>query len=171
MQIGPGVIALAAYLNKVGGLSYAKIGAVFEEMADLKVSRSGLCRALQRLARKAQPTYESLVEKIRGSPVVYPDETSSKQGGERPGCGWTNLKETVYAIKRGRGYDEAVAILGEDYSGVIAADGWAPYRLFKKAIMQTCLAHLFVEGDVADIEAWRGEVSALWLKQSCETRG
>ncbi len=143
VQIGPGVIALAAYLNKVGGLSYAKIGAVFEEMAGLKVSRSGLCRALQRLASKAQPTYESLVEKIRGSPVVYPDETGWKQGGRKAWL-WvvTNLKETVYAIKRGRGYDEAVAILGEDYSGVIAADGWAPYRLFKKAIMQTCLAHL-----------------------------
>ena len=72
--------------------------------------------------------------------MVYPDETGWKQGGRKAWL-WvvTNLKETVYAIKRGRGYDEAVAILGEDYSGVIAADGWAPYRLFKKAIMQTCL--------------------------------
>lgn len=143
VQMGPGVVSFAAYLNKVGGLSYAKTAAVLEEMVGLKVSRSTLCRALQRLAKKARPTYDSLVNKIRGSPVVYPDETGWKLGGRQAWL-WvfTNLKETVYAIARGRGFDEAASILGEDYSGVIGADGWAPYRRFKKAIMQACLAHL-----------------------------
>src|SRR6266498_5706766 len=37
---------------------------------------------------------------------------------------------------------EASAILGEDYSGVIGADGWAAYRRFQQAQHQTCLAHL-----------------------------
>src|SRR6266498_4198970 len=51
-------------------------------------------------------------------------------------------RATVYAIERGRGYAEASAILGEDYSGVIGADGWAAYRRFQQAQHQTCLAHL-----------------------------
>ena len=29
-----------------------------------------------------------------------------------------------------------------DYDGVIERDGWAPYRSFKKATAQSCLAHL-----------------------------
>ncbi|MFQ5792539.1 MAG: IS66 family transposase [Acidobacteriota bacterium] len=143
VQIGPGVVSWAAYLNKVGGLSYAKVTGVFEQMTGLKVARSTLCRALRRLARKAQPTYEALVETIRASPVVYPDETGWKVGGRKAWLwAFTNRKQTVYAIERGRGYDEAASILGEDYSGVIGADGWAPYRRFEHASMQTCLRHL-----------------------------
>ncbi len=48
----------------------------------------------------------------------------------------------MYAIERGRGYAEASAILGKDYSGVIGADGWGAYRRFQQAQHQTCLAHL-----------------------------
>ena len=100
----------------------------------------------------------SLVEKIRGSPVVYPDETGWKQGGRKAWL-WvvTNLKETVYAIKRGRGYDEAVAILGEDYSGdyrrrvgILPPVYKGDYANMSGASVET------VEGDVADIEAFDG---------------
>lgn len=143
VQIGPGVISLAAYLNKVGGLSYGKIAALLDEMAGLQVARSTLCRALLRLAKKATPLYEELKEKIRGSPVVYPDETGWRSGGLNAWLwAFTNRCETVYSIQRGRGYAEAASVLGHDYAGVLGADGWAPYRRFKNATHQTCLAHL-----------------------------
>ncbi len=143
VQIGPGVIALAAYLNKVGGLSYGKIAALLEQMAGFQVARSTLCRALLRLAKKATPLYEGLIEKIRGSPVVYPDETGWRSGGLSAWLwAFTNRRETVYSIQRGRGYAEAASVLGHDYAGVLGADGWAPYRRFKHATHQTCLAHL-----------------------------
>ncbi len=143
VQIGPGVISLAAYLNKVGGLSYGKIAALLEQMAGFQVARSTLCRALLRLAKKATPLYEELKEKIRGSPVVYPDETGWRSGGHSAWLwAFTNRCETVYSIQRGRGYAEASSVLGHDYAGVLGADGWAPYRRFKHATHQTCLAHL-----------------------------
>ena len=134
VQIGPGVISLAAYLNKVGGLSYGKIAALLEQIAGFSVARSTLCRALLRLAKKATPLYEELKEKIRGSPVVYPDETGWRNGGHNAWLwAFTNRRETVYSIQRGRGYAEAASVLGHDYAGVLGADGWAPYRRFKHA--------------------------------------
>jgi transposase len=48
----------------------------------------------------------------------------------------------VYSIQPGRGYDQAVVILGTSFSGVLVADGWAPYQKFEEATHQTCLAHL-----------------------------
>jgi transposase len=143
VQVGPGVISFAAYLNKVGGLSYGKTAAVIGQMAGLKLARSTYCRALLRLARKAEATYQSLVESARASPVVYPDETGWRIGGWNAWL-WvvTTPETTVYAIERGRGFAEACHILGEDYSGVIGADGWAAYRRFASADHQTCLAHL-----------------------------
>src|SRR5215210_3532230 len=143
VQIGPGVGSLATYLNKGGGLSYGKIATLLEQMAGLKVSRSTLCRALLRAASKSQPLYAELAKTIRESPVVYPDESGWRIGGFSAWLwAFTNRRETVYQIARGRGYAEAASVLGEDYAGVLVADGWAPYRCFTDATHQTCLAHL-----------------------------
>jgi transposase len=143
VQIGPGVISLATYLNKVGGMSYGKITALLEQVAGLKVERSTLCRALERTASKAQPIYQELVATMRTSPVVYPDESGWRVGGFSAWLwAFTNRRETVYSIAPGRGFTEASEILGEEYAGTLVADGWAPYRCFAQATHQTCLAHL-----------------------------
>lgn len=143
VQIGPQVIALAAHLNKVCGVSYERIAEIFGQVFGLDLERSTIARALLRLGRKSEATYRQLIEAIRGSPVVYPDETGWRVGGEKAWL-WavTTLTATVYLIERGRGFPEASKILGEAYAGVIGADGWAPYRRFTKAQRQTCLAHL-----------------------------
>ena len=130
-------------LNKVGGLSYGKIAALLEQLAGLRLARSTLCRAVLRAGRKSQPIYDELVKAIRGSPVVYPDESGWREGGLSAWLwAFTNQRKNMYTIKRGRGYAEAASVLGQDYSGVLVADGWAPYRLFTQATHQTCLAHL-----------------------------
>lgn len=143
VHFGPNVLGMAAYLHKMGGMSYGKISRLLSGWMGFRVSRSALCRALQRLASKAEPTYAALQEKIRGSPVAYADETGWKVGGHRAWL-WvaTNGNETVYAIQPGRGFAEAAGLLGEDFAGVLGVDGWAPYRCFENATLQTCLAHL-----------------------------
>lgn len=81
VQLGPEVISLTALLNKVGGLSYGKIEAVLRDAAHLQVSRSSLCRAVGRLAQRAEPTYQDLIDRVRRAPVVYPDETGWRVAG------------------------------------------------------------------------------------------
>lgn len=159
VQIGPQVVSLAIYLNKVGGLSYGKIAALLEQMAGFQVARSTLCRALLRTAEKSQPIYEELIRSIRGSPVVYPDESGWRIAGLSAWLwAFTNRRQTVYSIRRGRGYAEAASVLGGDYAGVLAADGWAPYRRFTSATHQTCLAHLLRRCREMLETAKRGEV-------------
>jgi transposase len=143
VQIGPGIVALTTYLNKVGGLSYGKIATLLEQMTGLQVARSTLFRAVQRAALKSQPVYDELVDILRSSPVVYPDESGWRIGGISAWLwAFTNRQETVYSIQHGRGFAEAALVLGKDYAGTLVADGWAPYRLFTAATHQTCLAHL-----------------------------
>src|SRR5439155_3916209 len=95
------------------------------------------------LGRKAAPTYTNLIERVGGSPVVSPDETGWRIGGDKAWL-WTvaTPDTTVYQIEQGRGYAEAAKLLGEDFEGVLCVDGWAPYRGFDHAQIQTCLAHL-----------------------------
>ena len=99
------------------GVSYDKIRLGFEQMLGFPVARSTLCRAMQRLARRAKPTRDALVEALRASPVVYADETGWKQGGRRVWL-WvfTNLRETVYEILPGRGFEQAASVLGPPVS-------------------------------------------------------
>ena len=142
-QVGPRAVALAVELNKGLGLPYGKTATVLEHGWGLQMSRSGLCQAVQRVAKKAEPTYEVLRKRIRTEPSVTPDETGWKVGGQ---LWWlwacSSPALTVYAIQPGRGFEQAAAILGEGFDGFLVRDGWGVYRQFGKAVHQTCLAHL-----------------------------
>ncbi len=124
VQLGPEALTLAAILNKQMGLSLGHTRQVLAYGFGLEVSRAGLCRALARLAGRAEPTYSGLVEAARQSPVNVVDETGWKVSGRLQ---WLHVavsaQVTVYAILPGRGYEQSVVILGAEY----AARPW--YRL------------------------------------------
>jgi transposase len=143
VQLGPEALTLAAILNKQMGLSLGHTRQVLSYGFGLEVSRGGLYRALARMAGRAESTYEGLVETARQAPVNGMDETGWKVGGRLQ---WLHVavsaQVTVYAILPGRGYEQAVTILGAEYDGFLTHDGWAPYYRFQLAFHQSCLAHL-----------------------------
>jgi transposase len=143
VQLGPEALTLAAILNKQMGLSLGHTRQVLSYGFGLEASRGGLCRALARMARRAEPTYAGLVEVARQSPVNGMDETGWKVGGR---LRWLHVavsaQVTVYAILPGRGYKQAGVILGAGYDGFLVHDGWAPYYRFQCAFHQSCLSHL-----------------------------
>jgi transposase len=141
-QLGPRAVALAAWLSKGLGLPAGKIARLFAQLG-LRVTPGGVVQAVARAARRVQPTYQALTAGVRASPVVAGDETGWRVGGVRAWL-WAFVGErvTVYRIAHGRGHLDAAAVLGEGYAGVLERDGWAPYRRFVKAALQTCLAHL-----------------------------
>lgn len=143
VQFGPRLIALAATLNKECGVSYERIARLFGAMFGLQVNRSSLNRAVMRLAEIVDPLAEKIGRRVRDGPMLSPDETGWKVGGERA---WLHVaatrEDSYYMIARGRGTREATALIGIDYSGRIVRDGHPSYRVFAKAKSQTCLAHL-----------------------------
>ncbi len=143
VQIGPLATALAAHLNKLVGASYEKIAAFYFAAWGLGVAPSTLTRALKRLAKKGEPSYEEIAEAVRRSFEVYPDETGWKVGGLKSWL-WAFVGEdaTLYTIEFSRGFEVAQAILGEDWAGLLGHDGWAPYDKFCDALHQQCFNHL-----------------------------
>jgi transposase len=142
-QLGPQVVATTAHLHKECGLPLGKIARFYQQHFGLTVTPGGLVQALHRAARQAAPTYTALLDTVRQSAVVTSDETGWRVGGELHWL-WVAAtpSTTVYAIQPGRGFDEAAALLGADFAGVLVRDGWAPYRRFDQAAHQTCLQHL-----------------------------
>jgi transposase len=142
-QLGSRALALATQLNKGLGLPYGKTATVLQQAFGLQVSRGGLCQAMARVASKAEPTYNALVEEVRSSPSVTPDETGWRVDGK---LWWmwafSTPQVTVYSIQPGRGFEQAALVLGADFEGFLVRDGWGIYRQFSNALHQTCLAHL-----------------------------
>ena len=147
-QLGPEALSLAALLNKELGLPYRKTAAVLEQGFGLKVTGGGLSHALARMGVKCQPTYESLGADIRLSASATADETGWKVGGD---LWWlwvaVNDQTTVYKIMDGRGYQEAISLLGADFDGFLVHDGWRPYYRFESATHQSCQRHLITRCD------------------------
>src|ERR1700722_17075057 len=143
VQLGPEALTLAAILNKQMGLSLGHTRQVLSCGYGLEASRGGLYRARARMAGRAKPTYDGLVETARQAAVNGMDETGWKVGGRLQ---WLHVavraQVTVSAILPGRGYEQSVAILGAEYDGFLVHDGWAPYYRFQFAFHQSCLAHL-----------------------------
>src|SRR2546422_739997 len=143
VQLGPEALTLAAVLNKQMGLSLGHTRQALVYGFGLQVSRSGLCRALARMANKAASSYSGLLQAARQSLVNSVDETGWKVGGRLQ---WLHVavsaEATVYAIRPGRGYEQSAVILGAGYEGFLIHDGWAPYYKFVLAFHQSCVSHL-----------------------------
>lgn len=143
VQVGPQALTLAAHLTKQMGISHERTAQVLEWGYGLEVSRSTLCRALARLGKKAEPTYQELQIAVRHSLVNRLDETGWRVSAHLEWL-WVCVSDqvTLYAILPGRGFAQAASILGEDYAGFLNHDGWQPYYRFPHAFHQTCLSHL-----------------------------
>ncbi len=176
VQMGPEALALAAHLNKKMGLSLGHTAETLAVSFGLQRSRGALCQALARLADKAEPTYQGLVQAARQSLVNRADETGWRVGGV-PWYLWVFVSDevTVYAILPGRGFEQAASVLGAGYDGWLLHDGWIAYYLFLLAYHQSCLEHLIRRcremAEIATPSAARFPLAVkAVLQQALETR-
>ena len=122
------------------------------------MTAGGVTQAVARAARRSQPSYAALIDGVKASPVVASDETGWRVGGRRAWLwAFAGQQVTVYRIAAHRGYDDATAVLGEGFAGVLERDGWAPYRKLTHAVHQTCMAHLLRRVGELLADAKRGQ--------------
>ena len=151
--VGPRAKALAADMKHRLGMSYGKVCELINDAFGLQVTRSGWCQADQRLATRARPVYDELIEAIRASAVAHVDETGWRIGTL---AAWlwvfTNQEVTVYTIADNRSHDVVLEILGEAFEGVLASDCFAAYDHKDLAdwLKQKCVGHLLK--NLSDIE-------------------
>jgi len=78
VQVGPEAITLGVLMNKAQGLPHADAAAIVQQGFGLTMSPSGICRAIQRVARKAEATWHALRDAARRSTLAHMDETGWK---------------------------------------------------------------------------------------------
>jgi hypothetical protein len=133
---------MAAQLKHHAGLSYAKITNFLYDYFDLKTVASTFVRAGQRLARRAEPSFELLKSQLRLEHVVHADETGWRIGLDSDWLwAFSSQRTTIYQVGGGRGHDVPLAILGENFPGILVIDGLASYDPLPY-LKGRCLGHI-----------------------------
>jgi transposase len=119
------------------------VAAVLQDGFQLRVNRSTICRAVDRVARRGEATWHALRDAARRSLVNGIDETGWNVAAQLRWL-WVVVSEqvTFCDILPGRGFEQAASLLGADYEGWLTHDGWKAYYKFLRASHQSCNAHL-----------------------------
>ena len=143
VQVGPEAVTLGVLMNKLQGLPHADAAAILKQGFGLIMSRSGICRAIQRTARKAEATWHALRDAARRSELAHMDETGWKVEAQLHWL-WAVVTDQISfcEILPGRGFAQAASILGAEYAGWLIHDGWRVYYQFLQAAHQSCVEHL-----------------------------
>ena len=159
--VGPRAKALAADIKHRLGGSYGKVCDLLNDAFGLRVTRSGWYQADMRMAEQARPVYEELVEVLRASTLVHVDETGWRIGTLSAWL-WvfTNREVTVYTIRRSRGHEVIVDILGREFKGILSSDCFRAYDHHELAewLKQKCVGHLLHTLSEMEASKTRGAV-------------
>ena len=142
-QLGPDAQAGIVTLNKVAGLSHGKVASALSALFGVRLTRGASAQVVLRAAGRLGPAHEEVCQEVQASPCVTPDETGWRVGGQPAWLhAWVGERATAYAIDPQRSADALVRLLGIDWDGVLAHDGWSSYDRFRAATHQQCLGHV-----------------------------
>jgi transposase len=150
-KFGNNVIAQATLLKYEGRMPHRKIHDAMMRLFGLKISPAAIFDLTRRAADAVRSEYDVILNKIRGAPILYVDETSIRVQGERHWI-WTfsTSSESFFVIRKSRGTKVLMEVLTRRFKGIIVCDGWKPYTKFTNRI-QRCWAHLLRESkDIAE---------------------
>jgi len=124
--------------------SYANISKFFDNVTNGKIKFSPLAinNCTKEIAKKLEPSYNEIEEKLKKEDYAYSDETSWPVNGEY----WylwmlVTLNFVFITIQNSRARRVLTNIFGEDYHGMIISDCFSIYRDFAK-YFQKCWVHL-----------------------------
>jgi len=141
-QIGPHAKGLATWLHYALGLSFVKSAKVLGHLG-VPVTAGALSSGAQATGTDLVPVQAEIIKLLNRSSMVVMDETGWRVDALTAWL-WaaTSSEATAYNVADGRGFDAAMLLVDEEYSGTLVRDGWVVYRRYENASHQTCIAHL-----------------------------
>jgi transposase len=144
--VGPTLTTLIAYLKGACHASFSTIRKFLRDVVRVTISRGQLAAIIAKVSRALEPSYQELLKDLPAQARLNVDETGHKQNGERM---WTWCFRaglyTLFKIDPTRSGDVLIAVLGEEFNGVLGCDYFSAYRRYQRefgVLLQFCLAHL-----------------------------
>jgi len=142
-QIGPTTKAAAVFLRYGLQIPYRKVQELFDVFFNMPFVPASAMAFDRQATRKGEPIYNDLKEKLRACAMAHADETYWRQNGIGYYAWYGGNEDLAYFhIDRHRSTTVAQSIFGDDFDGVLVADGYAAYNGVNPIARQSCLAHL-----------------------------
>ena len=128
-------------------LPFDKISEQMQQQHGLPMTSATAFEITHRASEDLKAEYQNVIDQIRTSPVVNVDETSLKVDGVNYWL-WVFVTSvcTLFVIRKSRGKQVLVEVLGERFGGFIGCDGLGAYGSFSDRL-QRCWAHLLREAE------------------------
>lgn len=132
---------------KIGmALPYNKIRQLLDTMYDLKISEGGLVNILSQVKKEFGNYYQTLEKKMRRARTKHADESGWRVDGINHYI-WLfiNKEVALYKVRKGRGSEVPLKVLGKQKNKVLNCDGFSAYtKLTKltKVVLQLCWFHI-----------------------------
>jgi transposase len=140
--IGPVAKSTAGYLRYEIGISYRKVQRIFYDLFGMTCVPASLVGFDNKAAKRGEPIYEDVRDKVRASDVVHADETSWRNDGKGHFVWFAGNDDLAFFhIDRHRSGAAAKAIFGENFNGTLVRDRYAAYNGIGFD-WQACLAHI-----------------------------
>src|SRR3954449_8556628 len=144
--VGPRLTTLIAYLKGLCHASYATIRKFLRDVVQVTLSRGQMLKVIGKVSAALEQPYRELLEDLPLQAALNEDETGHRQNGDRmwTWCFRASLY-TLFKIDPTRSADVLIAVLGEEFKGVLGCDHFSAYRRYLRefgVLVQFCLAHL-----------------------------
>jgi transposase len=144
--LGPRLTALVAYLKGVCHASYSTVRKFLRDVVGLTISRGQLAKILAKVSAALDGPYQELLDVLPVQDFLNVDETGHKDRGVQLWT-WCFRAElfTLFKIDPSRSADVLIAVLGQEFDGVLGCDCFSAYRRYMRqcdVVVQFCLAHL-----------------------------
>lgn len=140
---GPRLEAAVSTLSVRNRVSRRDTVELVGELFGARLSSGTVDAILERTGAALEGPHADLLEHVRSASAVNIDETGWRLRGKRRTLwGSVTRAAAVFRIAPDRHEREALALLGEDFDGVVGSDRWWAYRGFDPARRQVCWSHL-----------------------------
>jgi transposase len=132
---------------KIGmALPFNKIQQLLETIYDLKVSQGGLVNILAQIKREFGDYYKNLERKMKRARTKHADESGWRVDGINHYI-WLfiNKEVALYKVRKGRGSEVPLEVLGRQKNKVLNCDGFSAYTKLAKLtqiVLQLCWFHI-----------------------------
>jgi len=165
--VGDNLIALLTIMREQMGVSFRKLSTFSQEVLQVPLTPSGALGIINRVSQKTKPVYKGIEVSLRAQSVLHGDETGWRVDGQRwyMWC-FCNRDIVYFHPDQSRASQVPQDIVGANYKGVMHADFYGAYNIFKK--IQRCLVH-FLRKLKEELEVTPGEEALLELKKGMKS--
>ncbi|MEG2070298.1 MAG: IS66 family transposase [Bacteroidales bacterium] len=145
VSYGTNIQSLITYLHTRQYLPFQRMQELLNDVFQIPISEGGIYYLLDKMARKAEPIYQSIKQKLAVSKeFVGSDETGVKVKGKKYwGWTWQNKELTYITITNNRGNKAVSENFKNGFSeAVLIHDCWRSQLHTPAKAHQICLAHL-----------------------------